>query len=83
MAPLDGESVENKQVHTCGRKPPIGTQNLTWSTFTPGAPPASKFDVKGVDSCKMENPHECSGGAMQTHRLATGQLLTWAMYEAA
>lgn len=31
--------------------PQTGTQNTTWSKFTPGTPPAAKFDIAGIDEC--------------------------------
>ena len=33
-------------------RPQMGTNNVTYATFTPGAPPAAKFNIKGVDTCK-------------------------------
>jgi len=62
--------------------PPIGQQNVSYATFTPGAPGASKFDVKGIDTCPQLSSMECSSGpGLQAHRLLSRQYLTWAMYE--
>ena len=62
-------------------RPQMGTNNVTYATFTPGAPPAAKFNIKGVDTCKRASPAQCGEGPMQARRLAAGQYLTWAMYE--
>ena len=37
----------------------IGTENTTWTTFTPGAPPAAKFNIAGMDTCPEKPPQDC------------------------
>lgn len=56
----------------------LGTQNSSWTTFTPGTPPASKFDIQGVDSCPLDP--QCGQQKHQLRRLARRQLHTFARY---
>ena len=74
---------ESEDLTPLGR-PSIGKRNRTYTTFIAGAPPAAKFDIAGVATCPKEPPgkgSKCDGPAMQARRLASGQHLTWAMYE--
>lgn len=49
----------------------IGTRNTTWKAFTPGTPPAAKFKIAGMDTCKRVN---CRAPQAQMERLATGRM---------
>ena len=46
--------------------PKIGVSNVTFQTFTPGTPPASKFNIKGIDSC--QHADNCGVPAWQSMR---------------
>eukprot|EP00935_MAST-01C_sp_MAST-1C-sp1_P002453 g2453.t1 len=58
----------------------IGTTNTTYTSFVPGAPPASKFDIKGLDTCPQDP--QCDQPPMQLRRLSLGQYRTFAAYAA-
>ena len=53
----------------------LGTQVNTWQFWTPGTPAAAKFDIKGVDTCKMSS--KCQSPSMQAHRARRGDLYTF------
>ena len=55
----------------------IGTQNRTWLQYKVGTPPAAKFDIKGLATCKMGR---CRSSAFQAHRLASGQMRVFERY---
>lgn len=61
-----------------GIKPPMGTQNQTWSNFKAGTPDAKKFAILGVDTCKRSA--NCGQQSMQAHRLALRQMHTAAKH---
>jgi len=56
----------------------LGVQNNTWAEWTPGTPPAAKFAIKGVDTCKMSS--QCQSGSKQAHRARRGDLFTFYRY---
>jgi len=58
---------------------PIGGQNVTWTNWKVGTPPADKFKIAGVDVCPRSN--NCGDQSQQAHRLRSGQLHTFARYE--
>ena len=51
--------------------PKIGVSNVTFQSFTPGTPPASKFNIKGVDSCQLAD--NCGEPGWQSIRLQLKQ----------
>ena len=55
--------------------PQIGANNITYSSWTPGPPPAAKFAVKGIDSCPQAK--KCGSSAAQMHNFQTGLLHTF------
>lgn len=57
----------------------LGNQNSTWANFKEGTPPASKFDIQGIDQCP-EDP-QCGQQSRQLHRLAAKQFHSYARYE--
>jgi len=56
----------------------LGTQNQTWSSWTPGAVDAKKFAIQGIDTCPMSN--QCQQSSLQLHRLRKRQLVTFSKY---
>jgi hypothetical protein len=59
--------------------PPLGRSNMTWSAFTPGPQPASKFDIAGADTCPESK--NCEAPPLQLRRLRNKQYHTWARYQ--
>lgn len=57
---------------------PIGAAHTTYTSFQPGAQPADKFDIQGVDTCPQDQG--CNAPPLQLHRLASGQRHTFARY---
>lgn len=55
----------------------IGTSNITWKSFSPGRPPASKFAIAGMDDCPQAKHCESPIPAFQSHRRITRQAHTW------
>lgn len=58
--------------------PAIGHGNTSWTGFKTGTPPASKFDVQGVDECPQDP--QCGQQARQIHRFASKQMHTFMRY---
>lgn len=56
----------------------LGTNNESWTNFRAGTPPASKFDIAGVDTCPIDN--DCGQQLRQHHRLSSGQLYSFLSY---
>merc|ERR1711988_2058180 len=63
-----------------GRTPPIGYQNTTFSNIVRGTPDASKFDIKGADTCADGGPQNCGQAPMQLHRLMSRNHRTFWKY---
>lgn len=59
---------------------PVETQNLTYGAFKAGPPDASKFDIKGVDTCPLSK--NCGKPPMQRARLALHLYHTYTNYVA-
>ena len=55
-----------------------GTHTTKWETWKSGTPPASKFNIAGIDACPQSK--NCNSVAMQAHRLGLRQLHTFASY---
>lgn len=53
----------------------IGEQVNTWQFWTPGTPSATKFDIKGVDTCKQSA--QCQSPSKQAHRARRGDVYTF------
>lgn len=58
--------------------PQIGSQSTTWANFKAGTPPASKFDIQGIDTCPQDP--QCGQQQHQARRLADKQFHTFAQY---
>lgn len=56
---------------------PIGTQNLTWTSFVAGRPAAAKFAIAATDTCPKSKHCQQPIGAFHTHRRITGQTRAW------
>ena len=56
----------------------LGTQTNTWQFWTPGTPAATKFDIKGVATCKQSA--QCGSPDKQAHRARRGDLYTFYRY---
>lgn len=56
---------------------PMGTRNTTWVQYTPTTPPASKFNISGLDTCKRG---QCQGPVFQMHRLRAGHMRSFEHY---
>merc|ERR1711920_286660 len=56
----------------------MGTENTTWSQFTPGAPPVAAFAVQGVEKCPM-SPN-CNSNARVAHRMRGRDFRNMALY---
>ena len=54
---------------------PMGTQNQTWSKWTPGVPDKTKFDIAGVDTCPQSS--QCGQQNHQAARLGFRQFHTF------
>ena len=66
---------ESKTISPFGHK--TGTENLTWTSFIPGRPPAAKFEIAGIDTCPESKHCQSPIGAFYTHRRITGQTRAW------
>ena len=58
--------------------PQIGSQSTMWDNFKAGTPPASKFDIHGVDTCPQDP--QCGQQKYQARRLADKQFHSFATY---
>ena len=56
----------------------LGTENRTWTGWNASTPDKSKFDIRGVATCKMS--HNCGQQDRQVHRMRTRQLHTFYSY---
>lgn len=66
---------ESETLAPLGR--PIGTENLTWTSYVPGRPPATKFAIAGTDTCPKSKHCQSPVSAFHTHRRITGQSRPW------
>jgi hypothetical protein len=57
---------------------PIGSQNQTWTNWMPSTPPATKFNIQGVDTCPRSN--NCGSATRQLRRLQARQHHTFYRY---
>jgi hypothetical protein len=67
----DAKPVFKTSVLTPFGGPPIGTSNETFTQYVAGPPPASKFQIAGLDICPMSS--NCGSSTFQSHRLAAGR----------
>ena len=58
--------------------PKIGVSNVTFQTFKPGTPPASKFNIKDVESCQLAD--NCGDPEWQSMRLQLKQYYSFSKY---
>ena len=66
---------ESETISPLGHK--TGTENLTWTSFVPGRPPAVKFAIAGIATCPKSKHCQEPIGAFHTHRRITGQTRAW------
>jgi len=57
----------------------LGQSNMTWSGFTAGKQPTTKFDIHGVDTCPQDQG--CNAPPSQLKRLQAKQYHTFARYQ--
>ena len=57
---------------------PLGTENRTWTGWKSATPDKSKFDIRGMATCKKSG--NCGEPGWQAHRMRTRQLHTFYSY---